>query len=413
MVKTAANGKKTCEKDFKSCNELSNDECKATDLDLDLGTNKRCVLFNGKCELHYNDCSDSDLDLESKCKNNIPNDYKNKCVWDSQKNQKCDSKERECNELITYSTKDETDYSNYSICHLLKHTSPKICFYNGKNCIEVYKQCEDYEGTDSTTCVNINPLTESGDGTYFLNKLNKCVLDTTCKTKKRVCTDYKNNEDENLGGRLDLTKDQTKGKTMCFLEKSLCKEIYVTCDDYNNLVEESQRRKEDCEAINPRDSTNKIIENDYKCVFKNVGRVNKCQREKKECKDFKTEETCNNNYVPEGNKKDIFKNGECKMEYINCDLYNDNVLEAQKKEEDCKSITPIYSDNIVYECVYKEGTGGNHICEKKKILCKDYNGQDEDYCRSLSASKTDFNCALINNKCIEQYKDCSTYSAYK
>lgn len=58
------------------------------------------------------------------------------------------------------------------------------------------------------------------------------------------------------------------------------------------------------------------------------------------------------------------------MEYINCDLYNDNVLEAQKKEEDCKSITPIYSDNIVYECVYKEGTGGNHICEKKKFYVK-------------------------------------------
>ena len=62
---------------------------------LDAGEDKRCVFTNGKCEAHYNECSKAS---QNECNDNIPQDSKKKCNWDSS----CQEKYRECNNYIIY-----------------------------------------------------------------------------------------------------------------------------------------------------------------------------------------------------------------------------------------------------------------------------------------------------------------------
>lgn len=62
----------------------------------------------------------------------------------------------------------------------------------------------------------------------------------------------------------------------------------------------------------------------------------------------------------------------------------------------------------IWMCLYR-GNWVNSYLWKKKLLCGDYKGQDEDHWRSLSAIITNFNCALIDNKCTEQYQICEAY----
>jgi len=191
---------------------------------------------------------------------------------------------------------------------------------------------------------------------------------------------------------------------MCSLENGVCKEIYITCSDYNGFVAENERKKNECESIIPRDS-NKIEETDYKCSLEKEDNVDTCKRVKKECKDFKDEETCNK-YVPADFKKCIFKDGNCIEEYENCDLYDVFVQKAQQKKTDCEGITPIYNyDDFVYKCVYSSTEG----CKRKEILCEEYEGQDQDYCKSLISDEVGKNCALINNKCVSIYSTCNDY----
>ena len=117
---------------------------------------------------------------------------------------------------------------------------------------------------------------------------------------------------------------------MCSLENGVCKEIYITCSDYNGFVAENERKNDECESIIPRDS-NKIEETNYKCSLEKEDNVDTCKRVKKECKDFKDPETCHE-YDPADFKKCIFKNGNCIEEYKNCELYDQKVDSSQKKK---------------------------------------------------------------------------------
>ena len=132
VVKTDENGKKTCEKEFKTCSELSSTECVfwLLDLNFNLG-DKRCVLIDGKCELHYYYCNDNRLDTDSKCEKNIPFHNYQKCIWNNEANPKCQTGVRKCTDFIFYYTKSGyVDQLDYRSCDSLSSTSPKVCFYD-------------------------------------------------------------------------------------------------------------------------------------------------------------------------------------------------------------------------------------------------------------------------------------------
>ena len=159
-------GTKSCIEVDKACEDFSDNTC----FNLNLGSDKRCVLIHGKCEEHFNSCDGLSKD---KCSNNIPNANSAKCVW-LESTSECTSQERQCEDFIKYT---EQGKSNLE-CGSLKGTSPKICFMYGNNCEEAYKTCEEIK--DETTCLNNIPQDCSGTCHF-----DKCVWEEgTCIKKK-------------------------------------------------------------------------------------------------------------------------------------------------------------------------------------------------------------------------------------
>jgi hypothetical protein len=47
------------------------------------------------------------------------------------------------------------------------------------------------------------------------------------------------------------------------------------------------------------------------------------------------------------------------------------------------------------------------------MKCKNYSGQDEDYCKSITTNNTSkYKWTMVNNHYVTQYKYCSTYNNY-
>ena len=288
------NGKVVCNKIYKTCEDIDDkSQCISYSSHLNLGTGKRCLFVNDKCKLHYDSCTNTDLNSNDKCKNNIPSDNSKTCQWSDSK---CVAENRKCEDYIEYSGYSESNLE----CHLLTHESPKICFFDGNNCIETYKACEDYVSTDqSTQCNKIKPLIESTyvSGLYERKDiLYKCVTSgTNCVRQERTCEEYNEEEyEEDVCSSLKSTKDPTKSQAECVLEEGRCYDRYKRCEDFNDKIKNKDDRntkKNDCTSIKAKDpSYTSIINPSYKCSFKEDDN-NKCVTEKKACSDITDEST--------------------------------------------------------------------------------------------------------------------------
>lgn len=53
-------------------------------------------------------------------------------------------------------------------------------------------------------------------------------------------------------------------------------------------------------------------------------------------------------------------------------------------------------------------------CEKEKIYCEGQEESNQDFCEKLAVDVKEnpelFECKLIGNKCVAQYKDCDSYN---
>lgn len=287
----------TCKTVNKECNDLSEEQCVASNFDIGLDKNKeRCVFVKDKCELHYKSCTDTAL-TQTTCVNNIPSVNTKKCIWDSS----CKEDDRKCTDFIEYKAKnDETN----SACHSLMHSDPKICFKDiDDRCIETFIKCTDYLEKYKSTCESIKPLNRSADskndGDYYVDKFNKCVLDNTddCIEKKRTCQDYKlRKEDEKQSlacSELQSEKDSDNAKEKCELYEEKSQDMYLSCEYYQDLVtDKDKRNKNDCESILAREELNQVIDDHYKCSFKSDDN-NNCKTEKKDCEEITKPDTCN------------------------------------------------------------------------------------------------------------------------
>ena len=129
---------------------------------------------------------------------------------------------------------------------------------------EIYNDCEDYKGTNSETCKNI----QRNDITY------KCVFDGTCKNEKKLCSDAKYKTECN-----SITPTDTTNKQCAFIFYNnyyQCVEQYKTCELYASSGETIDQNK--CESIVLEDSKSK-------CTYSS----NTCKTETKKCSDFKLE----------------------------------------------------------------------------------------------------------------------------
>ena len=142
----------------------------------------------------------------------------------------------------------------------MKHTSPKICFYNGVSCNEFYKSCEDYNSAD-TTCISIKPLTEINAGIEIFNRdyLHKCVGESNkCITEHKIFSDFNIQEDqESLCPSLKTEIDSSWIKAKWTLQKESCYDVYLNCENYNVLERDSTKRNQNvCTSILAKTKTN-------------------------------------------------------------------------------------------------------------------------------------------------------------
>ena len=319
------------------------------------GTNQRCILFNGKCEAHYEKCEY--ITDKDKCGANIPvpSEYSNrysKCFWDTTtdpSNPSCKPTDRTCSEYDTY--------KQFITCQDLKpKDTKKKCIYDQKNnkCYEGDGDCGTYEGNNRGDCQKYKHINSNNE----LLPLYKCDFndDNQCVDSLKRCSDYKEGEDD---GNCESFKTDNSAITKCVLEDKKCKEKYVSCEAYNSL-DVDKRLETDCKAIKPLKSGTTSINNDVKCVMES----NVCTEKNKECSEM-TETTCEgHSLVGKPNKKCVLKDKKCIEQYNSCDNYNSNVEEDKKNEKDCTSI----EDPSGLKCVFM-----NKNCIVEYTSCYNYN----------------------------------------
>ena len=377
-VKTTNDGAKLCDEETKKCNEYKfGDDCKS----LIAGTNKRCVLYKGNCEEHSDECTGLS---SNDCSKNIPRDNTQKCVWDTSSSS-CISKNRLCSDFISY-----VDEEGGSLqCSQIEIESPKECFFDGKNCIDVIPRCQD---GDNTNCEEIKPLTSDKDA-YDID--TKCIYDDgACGPQSKECEDYEDDCE---------TKSASNINKMCALEGNKCKEIYITCDSYDALVNEGDRQSNACAAITPRNKDTKAIDYYSKCVLNDD---HECESVLKECNEFNNNKLLCNYHKQDEDKICIFKNNQCQEQYRTCELYNS---EANKNKGGCESILPKYPSEPVQKCIYVD-VEGTSTCKKERMECEDYTGTDAAFCNSITTNDTTiYKCVFRGDKCVAEYNGCGSY----
>lgn len=230
--------------------------------------------------------------------------------------------------------------------------------------------------------------------------------------KKNYCDDYDVSDSKAV---CNILKAHNNNKICSYEEgesNKQCNEIYLTCNNYNNDIEESKRNKDDCESIKPRDPTTKEIDLHSECYF---NRDNKqCVLRKKECEDLSSSsELCNEHKLDDTskpNKRCIFDKSKCKEIYKTCDGYNE-IAKDIRVEDDCKLIESTdETEPFLFKCVFDNDD--NKKCTKEKKECEDYKGADPDICSSLSKNLDNkHKSAIIGNSCVKQAKTCIDFNS--
>ena len=400
IVKTEGSTK-SCVPELKKCSDHTSDDC----ISLQAGDGQRCLLLEGgKCEAHYNDCTQLTSQGEAKCVANIPNDKSKMCAWSSNA---CAPTDRTCEKYIVYSgPSGETSEA----CLQLHATSPKICiFENGKTCRQEYEKCENGNGNENL-CKTIRPLNTEKTGYDHQNICQYTSATSTCGKVLKECLKYEKGFDD---GTVCLNLKSSNTNKMCSYDSSRdeCSEIYITCSSYNTDQTNSDQREDPvCKAITPKDTETKTVDPLSECF---LDTDKSCKSRKKSCDKFTDEALCHAQVLDDTSKRCLFVGNTCKEISKTCDDYTTKVEAASRNKEDCKIITYTGTDTYIYRCAY-DSTDNLNKCEPKKIQCEDYKGSDAAYCSSLSinidsAESTKFECRFVEGKCSKQYKACEIY----
>ena len=392
---------KSCVTELKECSEYATlgDNC----IDLKAGDGKRCVLYNGNCKAHKDECNGL---AQIECENNIPKSNTKKCKWSSNS---CTSVDRLCEDLISYSDKygglDIKTCPNLKIDSSTLSSSMYTCGYIG-GCTTYPKSCE-AGNNNKVLCESITPL---NDQRTALDELSKCTYSgTKCSKEEKKCLDFA--EHINNPSNCGLLKTSNDNKmcmsgfsTSSYL--SFCKEEYITCDSYNkDITEKSKRDSKICSSITPKDPKTKVPDYHSECYLDSESN---CVIRKKECNKLDYS-ICNDHVFDDSsksNKRCLYTDGECKEIYKKCSDYN--ALEASKRnKEDCEIIEPTDESNpFLFKCVFDDN---KKECKNEKKDCSDYKGSDSDKCASLTSNLDNKHKCVMIKGCTKQEKTCTDY----
>ena len=319
-----------------------------------IDSNKRCAFgytptSNGRkvCYEEYIRCEDYPGTDKDECEDIMLYDGK-KCKWEGSSGatniNRCISDFKTCRDA---KTKEE--------CKLINITGVidperKVCDWIAPNCIENYKYCSDYRGTNDITCANIKPYDESGEKLDIGFKCKLIHNSIGCEKVPVEC------------------EDAGESRSLCESYSQYIKDYnkkFCVFDDYpdpDGKYCHSHYRK--CEYIKDKDFSNNICTNNIiegyirgACVVK----TGKCV----------TENICSKFTQTFKSKQDFF------IRRANANCSYDSVESVFKyTEKSC--------ENVVF---YSNDTNNREICEnmtttksyKKCILKEDHSGCIEVY----------------------------------
>ena len=331
---------------------------------------KQCIFKDNNCIEIYRECSDYKGKDENECKSILLDGYKKCSMIDGE----CkESTVKECSE-INFSQENCNEYHKqfYNTGTEPNENIMKCSFINGK-CIERPTGCPNYEGIKKEECESIILYDDNND------IRSKCSFtEEGCKLAKIECSDYNPESSPYECKQIYPTED-----THCVYLNGHCKESFISCNLGAN--------EEICKSIYP------IEYRTYKCTYSSQ---KGCFQEYRKCSDYEYD-----------------KNIECKDLGSNCHLINGKCIPFDK----CTDYEG--NDKVICESIRLSNMNGGYQnkcsfvdgkCISVKKQCSDYVDRpdsflDSAYCDENVLDDSTKHCILNNTKCIEQYKDCSSY----
>ena len=125
--------------------------------------------------------------------------------------------------------KECSDFTNTTCEKYVPNNSNKKCAVINDKCEEQFKTCELYDKESTKTkeiCESILPYKTDSN---TLDVYSKCVFNNNkCERREKTCSEI---TEKNICINHVLT-DNNK---MCVYENEECKEVYKSCDSYNNI----------------------------------------------------------------------------------------------------------------------------------------------------------------------------------
>ena len=335
-----------------------------------------CIEVPTTCE-NYTENSKEICELITIYDPNGNRDYSHKCSFEDNT---CKTIQRECNEA--------TDSDD---CNKIILSDKERCIYKDDKCEKFYKNCEDYDGTDSDTCELIQPFKSM----YELDDENECVFENDkCVKKKKeykYC-DYDGGNEE-ICERLPSSDPSTK---VCGLLWSKCVELYKDCSYYKDITSSIDTN---CTYIVPYDSETGKKDPYSKCVGEYINGKLQCVKQPKNCEDYYGFDSaiCSKYKASSDDKICVLKEKKCTEQYKTCETSN---------KYDPSICEEIVLSDFTKKCVLSD----DGKCETKDRTCseldEDYFGNicysytPKEYKRRCALAKTPFNtkvCVARNN----------------
>ena len=397
--------KKTCEiSDLYYCSDIILED-----------TDTHCFISGVKCKDYYKKCSL--IKDEEQCNSNIPENYEESiCVFE---NGKCIDKPI-----------DKCLYYLQDSCEQIKLSDEKkYCKYlYDEGCIETYRECELYNGTNQQECELIAPENYT--------KI-KCVFsEGKCKSVERTsCTeDYTL---RGLGSYYEICQSiQPKDKNKyCHFSENMCFEYYKNCSLYegndesicNKIITEENGACEikegkcvdktefECSDYDSYLHITLFYSIRYYCEYLPTSNIHKqcvykvsdnsCTETDKHCYDFAfgaTKEICEKAPTLFFWKKCILESGgdKCIMEDKQCkDITLDSVKDTCEK-----SLASPYRERC-------SAFIGNDECIIAEKQCSQLSSLIEETCQVAKTSSDNYKCVVSEDKksCVEKDKNGTHY----
>ena len=393
--------KGNCIEQYKDCQiydenekEKSRENCESLILDEE---NKKCVYIKkeNKCleDNIYYDCNEYKGTDKRICENILSPKRNSHCVLD--KDSECEEREFYCSEA----------YDKYDCLIYAKPTDKtKKCVWDGSNCKEQYKGCEDFvkKRFDSqTTC----------DALEVYNG-KKCVYESTkCISIDKTCAQAKSEEECQLIEKTGVSDPERK---YCEWDSGKCVENYKYCSDYRQTKETSYTTYQNkCKKIKPFNPKTNTLDLAYTCDIID-GKVG-CEKVPKECSAAGANKIICDLISPLIKDNRIkycaFVNGGCVEHYKTCALI-DNEIITNKGNSICTGNIPqgeYFSGTC--ETYTDSSDGGKTKCKESSQKCDAFNTNIntlEWLCSTINP-----NCGYSDGSCRTVVKSCGEIKFFK